>query len=44
MGEHLPGQLVLNSTTLSDQEKENILGKNALEFFGSLIDRSKFEL
>ncbi|KAI8914569.1 hypothetical protein EDD86DRAFT_187088 [Gorgonomyces haynaldii] len=36
LGEHRPGELVLEST-LSDLDKQKILGLNALEFFGGQV-------
>ncbi|KAI8923554.1 hypothetical protein BC831DRAFT_28907 [Entophlyctis helioformis] len=42
LGEQRPGELVDQNKSLSDEDKAKILGLNALEFFGSLVDKSKF--
>jgi aminocarboxymuconate-semialdehyde decarboxylase len=42
LGEQAPGEMVMANNNLTDNDKAKILGLNALEFFGSRIDKSKF--
>ncbi|KAH6569703.1 hypothetical protein BASA61_004599 [Batrachochytrium salamandrivorans] len=42
LGEALPGDLVIKSTTLTSDDKAKILGINAIKLFGSRVDRSLF--
>lgn len=41
LGEHHPGKLVEECKTLTQQEKEKVLGLNALKFLG--IEESRFK-
>lgn len=43
LGEHSPGQLIESNVSLSHSDKAKLLGLNALDFFGSLIDKSRFK-
>ncbi|KAJ3275608.1 hypothetical protein HDV01_007611 [Terramyces sp. JEL0728] len=42
LGEHKPGELVVNAKKLSEEDKAKILGGNVFEFFGSRVDKKLF--
>jgi aminocarboxymuconate-semialdehyde decarboxylase len=42
LGEQAPGELITTSTTLSETDKAKLLGLNALEFFGSRINKERW--
>lgn len=42
LGEQSPGELILNNTTFSENDKAKLLGLNAIKFFGSRINKERW--